>query len=193
MFDIDQQQHKILVLNEIICDNKAESKSQYTLKLYDINTFQLIYETMVHKNFLVGRLESSYFTFSGGHVYYGNNAIKIRHDLIKDSNSFNYSNDDIIDIYSDVFDLDEGQKINSRTPLESIKSHKFAYLITNQLKLKACKIMIIPYLHDHKIYLNQIKVNTTYFYTSVETTVKAYDNLNARQLNVFSPEEKINL
>ena len=29
--------------------------------------------------------------------------------------------------------------------------------------------MLLPYLHDRKIYLNRLKINTDYFYTSVET------------------------
>ena len=29
--------------------------------------------------------------------------------------------------------------------------------------------MITPYLHDSRIYLNRIKINTNYFYTSIET------------------------
>lgn len=106
-------------------------------------------------------------------------------------NTIHYKENEILDIYQDIFDLDDGQKINSRTPLESIKSHKFAYMITNQEKLMPNKLLIIPYLHDHKIYLNQIKVNTTYFYTSIETTIKAYENLNHKQLSVNHPEVKM--
>lgn len=29
--------------------------------------------------------------------------------------------------------------------------------------------MLLPYLHERKIYLNRLKLNTDYFYTSVET------------------------
>lgn len=35
--------------------------------------------------------------------------------------------------------------------------------------------MILPYLHDHKIYLNRLKINTDYFYTSMETDPKEED------------------
>jgi hypothetical protein len=108
-----------------------------------------------------------------------------------EKDSIHYTIDQILDIYQDIFDLDEGQKINSRTPLESIKTHKFAYLITNQKKLNPNKLLIIPYLHDHKIYLNQIKVNTTYFYTSIETTIKAYENLNRKQEDSQFPDRKM--
>ena len=30
--------------------------------------------------------------------------------------------------------------------------------------------MILPYLHDSRIYLNRLKLNTEYFYTSIDTT-----------------------
>lgn len=32
--------------------------------------------------------------------------------------------------------------------------------------------MITPYLHDTRIYLNRIKINTNYFYTSIESASK---------------------
>ena len=52
-----------------------------------------------------------------------------------EKDSVHYTIDQILDIYQDIFDLEDGEKINSRTPLEAIKTHKFAYLSTNQMKL----------------------------------------------------------
>ena len=35
--------------------------------------------------------------------------------------------------------------------------------------------MLLPYLHERKIYLNRLKLNTDYFYTSVETNPEDED------------------
>ena len=35
--------------------------------------------------------------------------------------------------------------------------------------MKPKRVMITPYLHESRIYLNRIKINTDYFYTSIET------------------------
>lgn len=39
--------------------------------------------------------------------------------------------------------------------------------------------MILPYLHERRIYLNQKKVNTNYFYTSVQTKISDIESYNA--------------
>lgn len=40
---------------------------------------------MIKNKDLIGRLESGLFTFVDGHIYFGNNVIKIRYDLINQS------------------------------------------------------------------------------------------------------------
>jgi hypothetical protein len=53
------------------------------------------------------------------------------------------------------------------TPLDSFQSHKFLYVMVNHFDLEPKQLMILPYLHERKIYLNRIKVNTDYFYTTI--------------------------
>ena len=79
----------------------------------------------------------------------------------------NLSNDEIFNQYNDILDLSENQKIKMDTPLDSMQSHRFLYVILNHNDLEPKKLMIVPYLHERKIYLNRIKVNTNYFYTSI--------------------------
>ena len=59
--------------------------------------------------------------------------------------------------------------MKASTPLDSFRSHRFGYVITNSKDMKPKRVMITPYLHDTRIYLNRIKINTEYFYTSIET------------------------
>ena len=59
------------------------------------------------------------------------------------------------------------------TPLDSFQSHKFLYVMVNHFDLEPKQLMILPYLHERKIYLNRIKVNTDYFYTSIIKEVEA--------------------
>jgi hypothetical protein len=37
------------------------------------------------------------------------------------------------------------------------------------MRQKPMRILILPYLHERRIYLNRKKMNTDYFYTSIET------------------------
>jgi hypothetical protein len=62
--------------------------------------------------------------------------------------------------------LDSGESIKTNMPMESVQSHRLAYVILNKDDLKPKKLMITPYLHERKIYLNRMKQNTNYFYSS---------------------------
>lgn len=53
--------------------------------------------------------------------------------------------------------------------MDSMKSHRFAYVISDTMRQKPMRILILPYLHERRIYLNRKKMNTDYFYTSIET------------------------
>lgn len=60
-------------------------------------------------------------------------------------------------------------KVLANTPLESIQSHKLGYIISDTQFKQPNSILILPYLHENKIYLNRIKPNTFYFVSSIET------------------------
>ena len=59
----------------------------------------------------------------------------------------------------------------AETPLDSFKSHRFGYIISNEKDLEPAQVIITPYLHENRIYLNRIKPNTKYFYTSIESSL----------------------
>ena len=51
-------------------------------------------------------------------------------------------------------------------------AHRFAYIITDREYRRGKILMVLPYLHEKRIYLNRIKMKTDYFYTSLETTIE---------------------
>ena len=129
-----------------------------------------IYESFIKNKHLIGRLQSGLFTFVDGHIYFQNNVVKIRYDLLSNlSKSKFYKENEVFDIYYEIFDLEQNQKVRSNTPLDSIRSHRFGYIIQNQKDLMPKQLMLLPYLNERKIYLNRIKMNTDYFYTAIET------------------------
>jgi len=118
------------------------------------------------------------YTFVDGHIYFNNNVIKIRYDLILSENNQNYKENEIFDFYFNIFILNENERVLANTPLDSIKSHRFGYLTVDDKNDNPRRLMIIPYLHDHKIYLNRLKINTDYFYTTLETDPEEEDEYN---------------
>lgn len=45
------------------------------------------FQLMINDEELIGRLLSGLYTFVDGHIYYNNNVIKIRYDLLSDLES----------------------------------------------------------------------------------------------------------
>ena len=59
---------------------------------------------------------------------------------------------------------DKDDFVQSGTPLQTCLYNRLAYIIRNSKKLKARKLMILPYLHERRIYLNR-RHNSNQFYT----------------------------
>ena len=88
-------------------------------------------ESVLHFQPLIGRLESGLYTFVDGHIYYNNNVIKIRYDLFNNS-GINYKENEIFDYYFDIFELEPGERVKAKTPLDSFGSHRLAYIVSNK-------------------------------------------------------------
>ena len=80
---------------------------------------------------MIGRLNSGLYTFVDGHIYYNNNVIKIRYDLFNNKGII-YKENELFDYYFNIFDLEIGERVKANTPLDSMKSHRFAYIISNK-------------------------------------------------------------
>ena len=145
-------------------------KLQRKFKLFDISLMKVEFEILISYKPLMGRLESGQYTFVDGHIYYSNHVIKIRYDLIQSQQAEKYSEMQIFDFYDNIFQLEKNETVKASTPLDSYRSHRFGYVITSKEYLPK-KVMITPYLHDKRIYLNRLKINTDYFYTSIESDV----------------------
>lgn len=142
------------------------------LKIYDTVSLQIILETQLTSKDFIGKLKSNIYSFQNGHIYFRDSVVKIRYDLIDKPEASSYTDTQFLDEYEHILQLNKGELITTRSPVPSWKSEKLAYVITNQTYYTAKKILILPYLHDRKLFLNRQKNNTHYFYTSIETRVE---------------------
>ena len=70
------------------------------------------------------------YTFVSGHIYYNNNVIKLRYDLIHGTdNPLKYNENETFDYYDDILKLNEKEKVKANTPLVSFSDKKFAYIL----------------------------------------------------------------
>jgi hypothetical protein len=71
-------------------------------RIYDYFNNLHVFEASIKNESLVGRLKSGLFTYAGGHIYFGNDAIKLRYDLIERENNLKLKENEIFDFYSEV-------------------------------------------------------------------------------------------
>ena len=56
-------------------------------------------------------MTSGMYTFADGHIYYNNNVIKIRYDLLKGKGKIReYGEYQIFDYYTNILELDKGKE-----------------------------------------------------------------------------------
>ena len=77
---------KIITLT-ISKDKKKTSKKTYKFKMINLVDGNQEYEIELTNPIIIGRLKSGLYTFMDGHIYFNNNVIKIRYDLINSVNN----------------------------------------------------------------------------------------------------------
>jgi hypothetical protein len=92
--------------------------------------------------------------FENGCIYFNNTVVKIRYDLL-DKRDALLTSDQVFDSYPDIFNIDEDQYIKFGTPLKSLQSHRFAYIINDSSKTQCNIVRMMPFLHERRIYLNK--------------------------------------
>ena len=63
--------------------------------------------------------------------------------------------------------------MNDNMPLMDHQSHRLAFIKFDQKRFDSKKVLILPYLHERKIYFKKEKAGCDYFYT----TISSYDDL----------------
>ena len=168
-FDVDHVQEKLVILSKFKQINHSR-QHYYLFKIFDCKSGQVIFKCQLKNPDLVGRFSLGLFTINNGHMFWQNNVMKIRYDLTNSQNNQKYQEEDVFDFYPDIFNLNPNMKVLAFMPLDSIQSHRMGYVISDCQYERAKYIIILPYLNDKKIFLNRMKLNTHFFYTSIETT-----------------------
>jgi hypothetical protein len=78
-----------MILSSSTTQDQGITKTIYKFKLFSLELQSTVYEATIDFPPLIGRLKSGLYTFADGHMYYNNNVIKIRYDLILSSNNQN--------------------------------------------------------------------------------------------------------
>ena len=110
----DQGADRVIFLVKELSEDDFSQKKVYRFKIFGIDQQRIIFQTQINFEPLIGKLNSGLFTFVDGHIYYNNNVIKIRYDLIDreiesgliEGGESKYKENEIFDYYFDIFDLE---------------------------------------------------------------------------------------
>ena len=141
----------------------SEYDEAYNLRNFKIFNYEnhedgkssIIYESNIYNKSLIGRLESGSYSLMDGMIYFSNDCIKLRYDVINRKDAHIYLENEIFDYYFNIFDLEKGESVKQGTPLDSYRDHKLAYIVMNKEKYGISKIKFVPYLHEKRIYINR--------------------------------------
>ena len=131
---------------------------------------KIVIDTEIFDNEMKGIFVSDKFSLIDSHIYYNNNVIKLRYDLMQLYGPGHEYHNIYFNIYNNILQLEDTESVKMNSPLDSKLTHKFAYIIVNH-SLQPKRLTMLPYLHERKIYMNRIKQNTKYFYTSKQTVI----------------------
>lgn len=119
---------------------------------------------------MIGRLKSGFFMVVNGYIYYNNDSIKIRYDLLKEeNNTTEYNDDQLFDYYEDVIQFEKEKNAKSAEycetdmPIVEVNSERLIYLIKNQYDRTPKRLLILPFLHNRTVLMRQMNPNREYF------------------------------
>jgi hypothetical protein len=92
-FNLDHLSNKLLILSKVRSSRGATLKMLWMFKIFDLESKDILYETSLDNENVIGRLKSGLFTLVNGHMYYSNNVIKIRYDLLQSHKNIQFKED----------------------------------------------------------------------------------------------------
>jgi len=146
-----------LILLKVPADKKKKKEGK-TVSIVDLNEQATLYSTKIEDTELVGRLKTSSYLFVDGHIYYNNKCIKIRFDLLRDIKGVReYGEYEIFDFYDKILTLKINEEVQKGMPICTPEEHRMVYVIKNKKELGVKKMLVLPYLHERKVFLSKTK------------------------------------
>lgn len=90
-----------------------------------------------------------------GYMYFENAAFKIRYDVIKKYQKDSKIAPNFVDKYFDILDMKQGEHVLAQMPFLSETGRKQIYFVYNSLKYRPTRVVIMPILHERRIYLGR--------------------------------------
>ena len=81
--NLDPESDKMIIFSRKSDDRGASLTRKNIFRILDYKSMKVIHESVITSPELIGRLKTGLYTYSNGHIYFNNNCIKIRYDLLE--------------------------------------------------------------------------------------------------------------
>jgi hypothetical protein len=80
---------------------------------------------------IIGVLQSGFYNLIGGHIYFSNDVIKLRYDLVEQDQDVvsNLNEVAFFDKFRNVMELMKGCRVNGQNLLASDQCHRMCYIV----------------------------------------------------------------
>lgn len=108
-YGFDEKDKCIILLKKDKLKEKISKKYYLTIvELQDDDQYLTLYNNRILNEKLIGRIKSGFFMVVNGYIYFNNEVIKIRYDLLKEENStVEYQEKVVFDYYEDVLKFEK--------------------------------------------------------------------------------------
>jgi hypothetical protein len=160
------------------------------LVVYDLKKKQELVHSWIKDLDLIGQFKANLYKFIDGHLYVENSVFKFRYENAYRSNTKEIQESQLVNKYSDILNLERGEIIIGKICLLSINESKQLYLYTNNKKRGPIKILILPFLHDRKIFLNKAKSDRVFFSTVIEEKEAKTNEILSKMVQIDVTDSK---
>ena len=96
-------------------------KDPIYVKIFDLhNKHKVILDTVVQDPDMKGIFVSGDYVLNNGHIYFNNNVIKLRYDLMQQFGTSEENQEIIFNKYFEILKLSEHESIKTNSPMDSI-------------------------------------------------------------------------
>lgn len=135
---------------------------------------------------LLGRLVSMLFLLIGGHIYYRDNIIKIRYDILREAQQMkDFTEEEIFDYFPHCIPLGTNTVVQSKFPLAEFDAHRLVFMTRSIDHTEAPRIAVLPYLHERQILLRKLNPLKKYFSTILQRANEEKDMLVTLDLTAY--------
>lgn len=97
---------------------------------------------------MIGRWISKNYELVGGHIYFGDDVIKLNMDILRDTKEHKIEESDLFESFQNILPVGHKYIIAEKMPLLDHPSQRLMFITRDTEGLSPRRLLILPYLHE---------------------------------------------